>query len=191
MNALNGIKEVVESAKSKFADSPLGKKAESFEKDKTKNYDAPLGKDVKGCPENNGNWEGERGNSKWIPESDYVPQKCNRNEQKTWGEILNQYGIDGIVFKDGEPDFSSVSKGEVKIEGFSSNRSDNFDKADIELAKQKGCSPENVHKWCDDNGYTWHERRDIGIMQKVPSKIHSNISHRGGISRIKEIENNG
>ncbi len=51
MNALNGIKEVVESAKSKFADSPLGKKAESFEKDKTKNYDAPLGKDARGCPE--------------------------------------------------------------------------------------------------------------------------------------------
>ena len=76
------------------------------------------------------------GDSKWIPNPDYIPQKANSAE-KTWGEILEKYDIDGIRFKDGEPDFSEISKGDVEIEPFSDSRSDNFDKADIELAKQK------------------------------------------------------
>lgn len=138
----------------------------------------------KNCPKENGKWDGERGNSKWVPDSDYVPQKKNP-EQKTWKEILDKYGIDGIVYKDGEPDFSEISKGDVEIEAFSANRDDNFDKADIELAKQKGCKPKDVEKWRKENGYTWHECKDMKTMQKVPSIVHNNVSHRGGISEAK------
>lgn len=139
---------------------------------------------AKNCPIENGQWEGDRGNSKWIPDGDYVPQKKNP-DQKTWSEILEEYGIDGINFIDGEPDFSEISKGDVEIEPFSTNRDDNFDKADIELAKQKGCSPEEVEKWRKENGYTWHECKDMKTMQKVPSIVHNNVSHRGGISEAK------
>ena len=99
---------------------------------------------------------------------------------------LEKYDIDGIRFKDGEPDFSEISKGDVEIEPFSDSRSDNFDKADIELAKQKGCSPEDVAKWRKENGYTWHECKDMKTMQKVPSEIHNNIPHSGGISEAKK-----
>ena len=136
------------------------------------------------CPIENGTWEDERGNSKWIPDSDYVPQKKNP-EQKKWKEILNEFKIDGIDFKDGEPDFGEVSKGNVEIESFSISRDDNFDKADMELAKQKGCTPEEVEKWRKGNSYTWHECRDMRTMQKVPSMVHNNVSHRGGISEAK------
>ncbi|WP_442866219.1 HNH endonuclease signature motif containing protein [Aeromonas sp. QDB50] len=101
-------------------------------------------------------------------------------------EILEKYDIDGIRFKDGEPDFSEISKGDVEIEPFSDSRSDNFDKADIELAKQKGCSPEDVAKWRKENGYTWHECKDMKTMQKVPSEVHNNIPHSGGISEAKK-----
>ena len=139
---------------------------------------------AKNCPVENGQWEGDRGNSKWIPNGDYVPQKKNP-EQKAWSEILEEFGIDGINFVDGEPDFKDISKGDVEIEPFSTNRDDNFDKADIELAKQKGCSPEEVAKWRKENGYTWHECKDMKTMQKVPSIIHNNVSHRGGISEAK------
>lgn len=97
-----------------------------------------------------------------------------------------RYGIDGINFKDGEPDFSEISKGTVEIEPFSDSRTDNFDKADIELAKKKGCSPEEVAKWREENGYTWHECKDMKTMQKVPSEVHNNISHSGGISKVKK-----
>lgn len=143
----------------------------------------------KHCPieGHGGHWDGERGDSRWVPDKDYVPQKQNP-EQHSWGKILNEYGIKDIPFKDGAPNFNEVSKGNVEIEDFSANRSDNFDKADIELAKQRGCTPEEVAKWRKENGYTWHECRDMKTMQKVPSKVHNNIPHSGGVSEAKKGE---
>lgn len=138
----------------------------------------------KNCPIENGEWNGERGESNWNPDNEYIPQKSNP-ENKTWGDILKEYDITGILFENGEPDFSCICKGEVSIDGFSEKRSDNFDKADIELANQKGCSPEDIKKWRTENKYTWHECKDMKTMQKVPSIIHGNISHRGGVSVAK------
>lgn len=139
----------------------------------------------KNCPVNDGEWNGERGDSKWMPDREYVPQKSN-SESENWEKILNEYDIDGIEFHDGEPDFSSILKGEVEIDEFSKNRTDNFDRADVELAKQKGCTPEEVKQWRQENGYTWHECRNMKTMQKVPGKVHNNITHSGGIFEIKK-----
>lgn len=195
--SLTIFKEITETTVTRFADSPLGKMTagKSFDKPIVE-YDKPLGvicENYKHCPldnqkegkENNGHWEGERGDSKWIPNRGDVPKKANP-EGKTWGEILDKYGIDGVNFKDGEPDFIEISKGTVEIEPFSDSRTDNFDKADIELAKQKGCSPEEVAKWRKENGYTWHECKDMKTMQKVPSEVHNNMPHSGGISEAKK-----
>ena len=142
---------------------------------------------AKNCPidGNNGKWDGGRGNSNWIPDQDFAPGKANP-QGKTWNEIQKKYRIDHITFKDGEPDFSEISKGTAEIEPFSDSRSDNFDKADIELAEQKGCTPEEVAEWRKENGYTWHECKDMSTMQKVPSEVHNNISHSGGISEVKK-----
>nr|WP_315098398.1 HNH endonuclease [uncultured Fretibacterium sp.] len=140
---------------------------------------------VKNCPRENGKWESERGDSIWKPDPDYVPQKANP-EGKPWRDILDKHDIDGITFKDGEPDFSEISKGTVEIEDFSDSRSDNFDKADIALAEQRGCSPEEVADWRKENGYTWHECKDMKTMQKVPCEVHNNIPHSGGISEAKK-----
>jgi len=146
-------------------------------------------------PEKNGTWEGEAGNSKWIPDSDYVPLEKSKNPDKpysnpdklSWQEILSKYGIDGIYFVNGFPRFDTVSKGTVEIEDFETGGSDaknrNFKKADIELAKQKGCSPEEVKKWRIEHNYTWHECEDKKTMQKVPNEIHANIPHNGGRSQ--------
>jgi hypothetical protein len=139
----------------------------------------------KNCPRENGEWESERGDSKWKPDADFVPQKANP-ENKEWREILDKYDIDGITFKDGEPDFSDISKGDVEIDGFTDNRTDNFDKADIALAKERGCTPEEVSKWRKENGYTWHECKDMKTMQKAPSEVHNNITHSGGIAEAKK-----
>lgn len=145
----------------------------------------PQGADVRHCPAENGKWvEGERGDGKWVPEGEHVPGKANP-ENQTWDEILEEHDIDGVTFQDGEPDFTTISKGEVKIENFSTNRSDNFDKADAALAEQRGCKPEDVERWRKENGYTWHEKGDMQTLQKVPSKVHNNISHRGGIAAAK------
>ncbi len=145
--------------------------------------------DVRNCPVegSNGHWENpeERGNCKWVPDEDYVPKKCNPDNQ-TWGQIMEKHNIDGIEYKDGEPDLRCISKGDVEISGFSTNRDDNFEKADIELAKQKGCEPEDIEDFREKEKYTWHECRDQKTMQLVPSEVHSNITHRGGISEAKQ-----
>ena len=186
---IENFNEVKDISSRKLADSSLGKVAESINSER---FIMILDKSIvklcdvsKNCPTENGVWQGERGNSKWCPDIDYVPLKSNP-EGKTWGQILKMFGIDGINFKDGEPDFSSISKGTVEIEGFSEDRSENFDKADIQQAKKYGCTPEEVKKWRNENGYTWHECKDMGTMQKVPSIVHNNIPHRGGISEVKK-----
>lgn len=138
----------------------------------------------KNCPIENGKWRGIRGESEWEPDLDFVPKKKNP-EGKTWNRILSEFNIEHIKFSDGEPDFKDITKGDVEIDSFSDRRDDNFDNADIEMARQRGCSPEEVEKWRKENGYTWHECRDMKTMQKVPSIVHNNITHRGGISEAK------
>lgn len=135
------------------------------------------------CPleGSNGHWEGQRGDSKWIPDRDYLPQKHNP-ENKIWGEVLDEQGTDGVNFNDGEPDFSDFSKGEVILDEQQTDRSMVFNEADTKLAEQRGCSPAEVYKWRKENGYTWHERSDGLTVQKVPSIVHGNVTHAGGHS---------
>lgn len=150
---------------------------------------------VSGCPidGHGGHWEGERGNSIWYPDRDEIPKNPKTNPDRlTWGQILDKYGIDGIPFKNGEPDFSKVSKGTVKIDNFSENRygkGGNFDQACEKLAEQRGCTKEEVKAWMKENKYTWHEKSDCKTMQKVPTEIHGNIRHEGGISEMKNKQN--
>lgn len=149
-------------------------------------YDKPFIREYeKNCPIENGNWEKERGDSKWIPDLDYIPQKSNP-EEKTWEEILDKYDIEGIQFNEGEPDFNEIDRGKVEIVDFSERREDNFAKADIEMAKKKDCLPQEVVAWRKENGYTWHECKDMKTMQKVPRSVHNNIPHSGGIAEIKK-----
>lgn len=150
---------------------------------------------ILGCPidEHGGHWEGERGNSKWFPNLDDIPGSAKTNpEQLTWREILDKYGIDGITFIDGEPDFSEISKGTVEIDNFTDNRygkGGNFDQACEKLAQQRGCTKEEVKAWMKENKYTWHERSDCKTMDKVPTEVHGNVRHNGGISQIKNSQN--
>ena len=134
-----------------------------------------------------GSWEGEKGDSKWYPNKEDVPLSANIEGRK-WEDILKDYGIDGIPFEDGEPDFSEVSKGTVEINDFSTDRfgaGGNFDQADQKLAEQRGCSVEEVKQWRSEHNYTWHEKQDCKTMQKVPREIHHNVPHIGGISILK------
>lgn len=147
-------------------------------------------------PENHGKWDGEKGNSTWYPDPDYTPPEKSRNPEDrpysnpdnlSWGEILEKYGLDGIKFKDGFPVFDEISRGTVEIEDFETGGSDakdrNFKRADIAMAKQRGCTPEEVKKWREENNYTWHECEDKRTMQKVPNEIHANVPHDGGRSQ--------
>ncbi len=149
-------------------------------------------------PENNGSWGGERGDSIWIPDGDYTPPEKGKDKPYSnpdnlpWSEILKKYGIEGIPFKDGFPDFSAISKGTVEIEGFetggNAEKNRNFNKAYVALAEQRGCSPDDVKKWMKENNYTWHECEDKKTMQKVPNEVHANVPHDGGRSQKDQTE---
>lgn len=192
----NLINEVKENPIYKISDCSLYKNIKNtmckMENGSTNESLGNIYEKFKNCPidGHNGKWDGDRGDSMWWPNKNHTPEKSNP-EGKTWAEILEIYKIDGIKFNDGEPDFSEISKGNVEIKPFSENRSDNFDKADIELAKQRGCTPEEVAKWRKENGYTWHECKDMKTMQKVPSIIHNNVPHSGGISEAKKGNGEG
>lgn len=142
-------------------------------------------------PKNNGEWENKRGDSEWKPDKEYVP-KLHNPEGKTWGEILEEHGIEGIEFKDGEPDFSPVIvtkdgiKAEVEIDKFTEIRPKNFQQADEKLAEKLGCSPQDVKIWIKENNYTWHECSDCKTLQLVPREIHANIKHDGGVCEYKK-----
>ena len=65
-------------------------------------------------PRNNGRWEGIEGDSKFVPDDNVIPKDRNYSNPNglIWGEIKEKYGIDGVKFKDGYPDFS---EGRLKI----------------------------------------------------------------------------
>lgn len=146
----------------------------------------------KNLPKSDGGWTGEPGNSAWIPDPDYVPQKGNP-EGKTWGEILDKYGIDEIPFNDGEPDFSGVAEAEVQVDEIGPDRDENFAKADKTLAEQWTKEQKDGHDWTaedvrnyrKENHLTWHECGDRTTMQLVPAEVHSNVPHSGGVSAAK------
>jgi hypothetical protein len=198
MNAFMKFAEVSmqECSLAKLAKEMPGKSLDIRELDKPLSAESAIRRSLLPIEGHGGTWSGERGNSNWHPDPEYIPPDKNGTnpDQLPWKDIMDKYGIDHIPFKDGEPDFSAVSKGTVEITDFSTDRDANFSQADEELAKQKGCTPEEVAKWRKDNGYTWHERNDCKTMDKVPTEVHGNVSHSGGISIAKarmQEEDNG
>lgn len=160
---------------------------ESENKESELNDLNPFKEKISILPRNGGEWSGEVGNSKWIPEGEKIPQKqvgINPDRQ-TWKEILKEFSIDGINFKEREPNFSEISKQTIEISDFTTDRTKNFIQANEITAEKRGCSPDDVEDWMDENKYTWHERSDCKTMDKVPSKVHNFISHSGGISKEK------
>lgn len=176
-------------------ESELFKKAQAMEKVSAeyKELDKPIGnfvvdaEKVAGCPieGHNGHWDGTRGNSLWRPDVNEKPLRYNP-EDRTWGEILKEYKIEGIEYNNGDPNFKEIAKGIVEIDDFTDDRESNFAQADEALAKQRGCLPQEVKQWRLNNGYTWHECRDCRTIQKVPRGVHNNMDHSGGISEYKK-----
>jgi len=147
-------------------------------------------------PKEGGEWSAEVGDSIWQPNRDEIPKRPTGNKQ-TWGEILDKYDIDGIEFKDGEPDFSTVSEGTVEIDDFSTDRNSNFTQADEQLAEKwteegkdgKEWSPQDIKEYRKENNLSWHERSDMKTIDLVPQEVHGNVPHSGGISAAKNKNN--
>lgn len=138
-----------------------------------------------------GHWEGKPGESKYIPSL----EKGEAVQQK-----LAEKGLDGIVYRNGEPDFSRCAVATVTIDHMTENRGStngipgNFRQADTECAKQWNADKRDertnwtaaeVRDWRRENGCTWHERCDTETMNLVPQEIHSYFTHCGGCAVCK------
>ena len=111
--------------------------------------------------------------------------------------------------KDGVPDLEFLSRGTVTVgikvygenilkgKGETGKKKDgrdkNFMEANKVLARNRNpqCSPDEVAKWMDENGYTWHEMDENGTMQKVPSAVHGAVYHHGGVDLFKKLHEDG
>lgn len=140
-----------------------------------------------------GEWTGERGESKYIPSDPEIRA------------ILEQFGIDGIEYKHGIPDFSKCSACTVEIENMTAQRAGpggNFEQCDAKCAEQwnkeakdgkTDWTPRDVADWRRANGYSWHERNDMKTCDLVPTAINDYFGHLGGVAECKkrDAENDG
>lgn len=162
----------------------------------------------KRTPINNGEWSGERGQSKWIPDGEDTR------------EILERYGADGIEYTENHPDLGSFSAFEYDMDEalYTDSNSHQFQSCNEAMADYfSDLSDEYAGVDCDDllsnaeyrnamlnvfkcneddlediqaaleigetpYGYTWHHTETPGRMQLVPSVIHDAARHRGGQS---------
>lgn len=143
-----------------------------------------------------GEYVGARGESKYIP--------SNRSaEGIVVINILKQYGLDGIEYRNGEPDFEVCADTIVKINHMSEFRYDfeapkgmlgNFTQADMECAKvwnfeerdgRTDWIPREVLEYRKANGFTWHEKCDTETMVMVKSEINAYFKHIGGCSECR------
>lgn len=144
-----------------------------------------------------GKWEGERGESKFVPSAE--TEKGQRGIEK-----LAEYGLDGIEFRHGEPDYSKCSEATVKIDNMTENRPSNFDQADIKLSARwnemakdgrTDWKQEDVEAFRHENKLSWHECCDRETMHLVSQDIHGNdtsvFPHLGGVSECKARDNSG
>lgn len=150
-----------------------------------------------------GEWEGERGESKFVP-----------NESTERGaaakEKLNQYDMDGIEYRNAEPDFSRCSEATVQIDNMTENRADyydengdyqkgNFSQADAKCAElwntvrrddRDDWTASDVRDYRRGNDLSWHERCDTQTMDLVAQDIHEYFGHSGGVAECKARDNN-
>lgn len=154
----------------------------------------------------NGSWEGERGESKFVPNE-------NTEAGKAAKEKLAEKGLDGIEYHDAEPDFSECAEATVEIDDMTENRHDyvdddgnyhqgNFSQADAKCADlwneqakdgKTDWTARDVKEWRHENRCSWHERCDTRSMDLVSRDIHDMFKHSGGCAecRVRDAADNG
>jgi len=132
-------------------------------------------------PINNGEWNVERGNSRWKPNDEAVIRE------------LGDYDVDGIDYHNGFPDFTPVQVFECKLPDNLLDGKDNaqFLEGNLALLDHLKDHPDCVNNFDDSqlaaiargynpSGYTWHHDVNAGRMQLVPTSIHNSCGHFGG-----------
>ena len=113
-------------------------------------------------------------------------------------ELLAQFELEGIEYKNGIPDFSKCSACTVEIDNMGSTRygeDGNFAQCDAKAAEQwnkegrdgkTDWTARDVKKWREENGYSWHERNDMKTCDLIPTKVNDYFGHLGGVAECKK-----
>lgn len=116
-----------------------------------------------------GKWLGEPGNSKFIS-----------NDAETNKELA-KYGLDGIEYKNGVPDFSKCSIITEKIDKMTPDIAINEKNFCAKLVEkgyfENKCEAREFRK---EQSVAFHECADTHTCQLVPLKIHQTFTHKGG-----------
>lgn len=124
-----------------------------------------------------GKWEGEVGDSKFILDNKEVNQE------------LKKYHLDGIEYKNCVPDFSKCSEVTTKIDKITPDLVTNFKEFSKKLvAEGKFASEREVLEFKQKNNLAFHECSDMKTCQLVPISIHEAFKHTGGRFEAREYE---
>ncbi|HRQ80478.1 MAG TPA: HNH endonuclease [Azospirillaceae bacterium] len=129
---------------------------------------------------------GERGHGEWNPrESGYTSDIIAKIEGHTGGA--------SIRYVEGYPDFSkyvghvkksdgTLVPGRVEIQlSPTGNRNADFINARAAMAEKLGLS-----SYKEPENWTWHHKEDGVTMELIPSALHENVRHTGGVSLAKD-----
>ena len=107
---------------------------------------------------------------------------------------LDNFGLKGINYRNGEPDFETCAYAVVKISDMSSYRDDNFKSADTVCAAMWNAQvrdgksnwiSQDVKAYRKANNLSWHEKCDTETMVLVKSIINEFFDHSGGVAECK------
>jgi hypothetical protein len=121
------------------------------------------------------------GQQRWLVHNGCMPYGGKGSPKTVYPNdpnVIAKYP-EGVNFnKEGYPDFSPYATDSVKID-MQGDRSDaiNGDFGKANAAAGYDSTPD---------GYTWHHHQDRETMQLVPTDLHKNIPHSGGVSEIKK-----
>lgn len=130
--------------------------------------------------------KGERGNGEWDP------RKSGLDKDKV-EDIESVTGGKPVRFENGNPDFSEYvhqtkgadgklvdAKVEIELDR-AGNRENDFRAAREAMAEKLG-----VPRYKEPDGWTWHHKEDGTTMELIPSALHNNVPHSGGVSVAKD-----
>lgn len=98
----------------------------------------------KPSPNNNGRWEGEKGNGVFYFDNDYVPAEKNTRNGMNWGELVAEYkkdfnlkGDGGVKYSSYRIDLSEYSVASVKIK---------YEDSDLTKLRNRGGSGNTIQE---------------------------------------------
>ncbi len=137
-----------------------------------------------------------------VPETLTAQVEALVNGHRKRHGIEEEYTFNGVLYENGKPKMEEFSMGTVKTDFYTTDRDVNFKIGDELMANQLnqkyrdshgGADPvppytiKSVRKYRENNDLTWHEDPDCQTMMKVPSILHANSAHSGGVSEEKNI----